>query len=161
MGMESRIEGSSLVTELLYLRPCRLIVNPISWLIRNRRQDAANLWQCLDNNTKVNKPTLTRYENNMQSNITPPGSLLINPPLTPPDTGAKLPERAAKILRLLKERKSGRISSIPTWQTFKLHFGEYIELLDVLQTYEDLWGYVEDKVRYVRKQCGKWKKWTR
>jgi len=79
--------------------------------------------------------------------ITPPGQLVINSLLTPPDSRAKPSERVKKILHLLKERKSGRFSLTPAWQTFKLHIDEYTELLDCLQTDEALWGFVEDKVR--------------
>jgi hypothetical protein len=79
--------------------------------------------------------------------ITPPEKLVINSLLTPPDSRTKSSERVEKILHLLKERKSGRFSSIPAWQTFKLHIDEYIELLDYLQKDEALWGFVEDKVR--------------
>src|SRR5271154_2425779 len=67
-----------------------------------------------------------RTANAMQSHlkpserkITPPGKLIINSLLTPPDSRAKPSERVKKILHLLKERKSGRILSTAPWQTFK------------------------------------------
>lgn len=101
-------------------------------------------------------------QNTMQSHLkasskndTLPGSFLIHPPLTPPETGAELSERVTKIHHLLVERKSGRGLSDPPWQTFKLHLDECTELLDLFRSEKSLWGFVEDKVRYISALNGK------
>lgn len=56
------------------------------------------------------------------------------------------------ILNFLRYRQKGVPFAAGPWQTFRLHNREFDELRRWLRTEEeDLWGYVEDKVRYVNR----------
>jgi hypothetical protein len=52
-----------------------------------------------------------------------------------------------RILKALKLRKAGvPVAEVP-WQAYQLQNSEFDELQRWLKQDEDLWGYVEDKVR--------------
>lgn len=80
---------------------------------------------------------------------TPPG-IIINGPPTPPltaDANAKSSRRVATILRVFKDCKNGRPPKVP-WTVYKLNSEEYQDLQHQLKDDSELWGYVDDTVRY-------------
>jgi len=61
--------------------------------------------------------------------------------------GKRPPPRIQRILKFLKLRKAGvPVAEVP-WQTYQLKNSEFDELQRWLRKDEELWGYVEDKVR--------------
>ncbi|CAG8974029.1 hypothetical protein HYALB_00008578 [Hymenoscyphus albidus] len=76
---------------------------------------------------------------------TPPASIS---PLTPPSTAdAKFLARVAAILRAFKSCQNGYPPSVP-WTVYKLNSGEYEDLQRRLKDDVELWGYVDNRVRY-------------
>jgi hypothetical protein len=63
--------------------------------------------------------------------------------------GFKDDQPAQEIFELLQHCKNGTQISESPWQTYKLQHREYDELLALLKSDESLWGYVENKIRYV------------
>jgi hypothetical protein len=82
-------------------------------------------------------------------NITPPSSFLSAPP-TPPPTDEKAFPQTTRVLSLFKDIEVGKQIKVQPWIEFQLAPGEYDEIERRLKRDESLFGYVEDKIRYVR-----------
>ena len=54
-----------------------------------------------------------------------------------------------RILKFIKLRKAGVPIAEVSWQAYQLQNSEFDELQRWLKHDEELWGYVQDKVRYV------------
>jgi hypothetical protein len=70
------------------------------------------------------------------------------PPTPPLTADTKFSGRVAAILRVFKGCKNSYPPSIP-WTVYKLNNGEYEDLQRRLKDDVELWGYVDDKVRYL------------
>ncbi|CZT48682.1 uncharacterized protein RSE6_09421 [Rhynchosporium secalis] len=84
---------------------------------------------------------------NLTHQITPPGSIVSDPPTPPLTTDAKISGRVAAILRVFEGCKNGYPPSEP-WTEYKLSSEEHEDLQRRLEDDVELWGYVHDKVRY-------------
>lgn len=84
----------------------------------------------------------------MSKFITPLSSFIYSP-LTPPPIDEKTFIQAPRVIKLFKERAAGRSIGHQPWTKFQLAPGEYEEILRQLSRDEELYGYVQDKIRYV------------
>lgn len=79
--------------------------------------------------------------------IMPPESLT-SQPLTLLPTDEKMTQVVLQIVQETKNRKYGRGWSDETWLGYTVNEKEYVDVLQLLQSDESVWGYWEDKVRY-------------
>jgi hypothetical protein len=80
--------------------------------------------------------------------VTPPSSFT-QQPLTPPPTDEKPFAQARRVIALFRDRKAGSYTKEEPWKEFRLAPEEYAEVERLLSRDEALWGYVDDKIRYV------------
>jgi hypothetical protein len=80
--------------------------------------------------------------------VTPPQSL-IKQPLTPPSTDKKLFAGALRVIALFKDIQQGRHTTRDTQIEFKLAEGEYDYIERTLQQDDELWGFAQNKIRFV------------
>lgn len=73
----------------------------------------------------------------------------MTPPLTPLSTDKKAFTQVSRVVTLFKNRELGKDTGESPWVEFQLAKGEYDEIKRQLRRDKDLWGFVEDKIRFV------------
>ncbi|KAH0550998.1 hypothetical protein GP486_007640 [Trichoglossum hirsutum] len=80
------------------------------------------------------------------SETSTPPEQLISLALSPPTSAEKPSAIVLVVLRLFRAHREGNLDAL--WSRAQLPWEHYIELQNRLKEDEELWGYVEDKVRY-------------
>jgi hypothetical protein len=86
--------------------------------------------------------------NPKRQKITPSTSFTGAPP-TPQSVDDKRFPEASRIIQLFKDIQAGQYAQQLPWTHYKLVPGEYEEIERRIKCDETLWGYVNDKLRYV------------
>ncbi len=80
--------------------------------------------------------------------ITPPSNFA-DAPLAPPPTDEKAFTQAPRVIALFKDIQAGRHINQAPWAHFQLARGEYDEIEREVERDESLFGYINDKIRFV------------
>jgi hypothetical protein len=68
-------------------------------------------------------------------------------PLAPPPIDKRPFAEALRVIELFRQIEAGRDIKQGPWIEFRLAHGEYDEIERMLKQDDDLWGFVDDKIR--------------
>jgi hypothetical protein len=89
-----------------------------------------------------------------EQHVTPPSSFT-QPPLTPPPTDKKHFTEAPRVIAHFRHIQAGRETGGGPLKVFQLVQGEYEHIERTLRQDDVLWGFVDDKIRFVDLRHGK------
>lgn len=81
--------------------------------------------------------------------VTPPSSLIDRQPLTPPLTDKKPFAEAIRVVAFFREILEGRNTTRDRLVEFKLAEGDYAHIERTLRQDDELWGFAQNKIRFV------------